>query len=212
MDIKSLSILEELDFSDISEIRELVLSNTDIAGNATPIFFEDLKYLENLEKLTIKKATISLEDYDYILKLNNLKDLRFYDCSIEDLVNLNELKLNTLYLVNSYTNNLDVISSVYTLKKVALINHNLSSLSFLEGLNIEELHLINCTIDDYSEFNHLRTIKYLFINDSTIDDLSFLVEYEHLEHLSIDQKQYDNNLKIIELLNTKGTTIKVVKH
>lgn len=208
MDIKSLSILEELDYNDISDIKELVLSSTDIAGNPTPIFFEDLKYLNNLEKLTIKKAVISLEDYSYILKLSNLKDLRFYNCSIEDLVNINNLKLNTLYLVNSYTNDLSVIGNIYSLKVLFLINHNLPTIEFLENLNLEELQISNCTIEDYSELNHLKSIKYLSIDNSNIDDLSFLMEYEHLEYLCVDEKQYENNPKIIELLLAKKVNIK----
>ena len=57
-----------------------------------------LKYFKNLKELEIRNLMISNDTLDIILSLNNLKDLKFQLCDIENVDRLKGLNLKGLHL------------------------------------------------------------------------------------------------------------------
>lgn len=199
---------EELTHDDLDEVLEITLSNSDVGNNPTPIFFEDLIYLDNLEKLTIVGANLTVEDYAFILSRKKLKYLHFQDSRIEELVDIDRLsELESLLLIKTYAGGLDNIGTINNLKNVALVSHDLSNINYLENLSLNSLILSHTNIDNYESIYKLGNLEILAIDNTNIDDLDFLIDFKNLKELHIDMKQRENNKRVVNYLIGQGVKV-----
>lgn len=135
--------------------------------------FEDLKYLPNLENLTIKNQDINITDLKYN---QSLKEVKFVSCNI----------CNFSYLSNSISK-LEVVSSKilddefttpYYLKEIYLVS------TFFNNLNLKNPELI----------------RKVVINSESMIDLSFLEKSFNLEVLSILRSSNVTNVEVLTSL------------
>lgn len=143
------------------------LTNTDLS---------DLKYLPNLQFLTIKNNNIDLEDIKYNSKL---RQLSIENCTIK---NTSEIPNTTTYLLiqNSNIEDNNLVIPYYT-STLELLCNNFSNLTLKEPNNL----------------------KYLYIHGDSFLDLESIRGCTNLNHLALKRISNVKNAEVLLDLNIK---------
>ena len=151
------------------------------------------KYKTNTAYLTLEDQTVSMQDYNAILKLKKLRSLSFENCEIDAAAMsklMADLHYNSLTMKNCGIT--DEILSAADFSNAAITELNLSenaitNISFLEPViaNITKLDLSNTEISDYSLLASATKLTELSLANNRIVDISFLSTATELSHLDI---------------------------
>ena len=68
------------------------------------------------------------------------------------------------------------------------------------------LQISYSTVTDLVELN-VESIEELYIDHSNLHHLNFLLQLPNLKRLSIDEKQYNNNLDTIEKIKSRNVLV-----
>ena len=171
MEIKTPQIKESLKFFGKSEenLEELNLFQTDIAGEFTPIFYEDLEAFPTLSSLCITKGQITDDVWEILKGIPHLRRLSLRKCEVYDFSALSsflleELEIDDIHLKEGEPDCFDTLPD--SLKVLALTNEILPSLSFLKKLpSLENLSLA---------FSEVKDGVFVFPDTICCLDLSFM--------------------------------------
>ena len=117
----------------------------------------------------------------------------------ENALLLATLKVNCLSLVNIQINNYNFISALNNLESLTIINGNVS----LDRVNnLVKLKYLNISFSSVDGNNIiLDNLRELHIENTNIDNLEFIRNIKSLRVLSVDNKQYQKNKKLLDELN-----------
>lgn len=162
---------------ELNQIDRLVINRFDISGELLNVDFSDLRYLNNLEELTIKQCILDNDIINVIVESCNLKKLVLFYCDIIGNIEESFKKLNIEYLVINDTN-LDLnLLRFLNLKKIVLANININSnVSFVTDV----LDIQRCLFDN---------IKYF--------------KMENIDKLKLSYSQYISNKEYLNLYKDK---------
>lgn len=136
--------------------------------------YSDLKFLPNLEKLTIQKA--KRDELDNLLLCPKLTKLEITESSVSDDV-------------------MEIIGSMTAMEELTLSNCGLSTISKLELLtSLKKVNLDNNTIRDISIFENTPHLEELSLMHNAVEDITPLAGCSKLRHLALGY----NNIASIE--------------
>ena len=187
----------EFYLSELANVTELVINFDDIDESIFAVL-EELILLPNLKNLTIRHAFIYNDNFNIFLSLN-IKEIVFDNCEFENALLLATLKVNCLSLVNIQINNYNFISALNNLESLTIINGNVS----LDRVNnLVKLKYLNISFSSVDGNNIiLDNLRELHIENTNIDNLEFIRNIKSLRVLSVDNKQYQKNKKLLDELN-----------
>lgn len=191
---------EEYTKEELETVDELVLEDSlDLDINV-------LKYFTNLEILEIRNFNIDEDLMNIILSLNNLIELKFQLCTINNPERLKELNLKELHLDCCKMNSYSFIFDMHNLEALTLTGQsNLEIKELNKLINIKYLNIshTNCSNDVLN----IEKIEELYIDNSSIEDIFFTLELPNLKTLSLSEKQYKNKKELIDKLREKNIEI-----
>ena len=180
--------------------KEELLEVDELVINLDESNLKHLKLLTNISDLTIRNGYISNDDFKYILNLNNLKNLCFDYCELENADLIAALDVSSLEIFNCNFGNYNFINVMDKLSELTITNGNVYMERINKIKNLKYLQLSNSYINDDVIFNN-RNIIELYVDNTNISDLSFVKNLNQLKVLSIDEKQYNANKDLINSLN-----------
>ena len=178
---------------DLDKIIELVIDLEESDINI-------LKLFNNINNLTIRNGYISNNDFKNIISLNNLVNISFENCELENAGLIVALDISSLELINCRIKSYNFISIIDNLEELTIINGNVSIERINRIKKLTYLQLSYSYINDDVEFNN-KNISELYIDNTKIIDLSFIKNLNKLKRLSIDNKQYEANKELIDSLD-----------
>jgi len=178
---------------DLDKIIELVIDLEESDINI-------LKLFNNINNLTIRNGYISNNDFKNIISLNNLVNISFENCELENADLIVALDISSLELINCRIKSYNFISIIDNLEELTIINGNVSIERINRIKKLTYLQLSYSYINDDVEFNN-KNISELYIDNTKIIDLSFIKNLNKLKRLSIDNKQYEANKELIDSLD-----------
>ena len=238
-------IVEEVNFTDpaveealrkqIGKVTEPVIYTNDLwpvtkftlPSAATSL--ADLKFLPNLEELTIQRRHLPdlnfLEDFPklqaldlsgsrfpsnglYVVgKLTELRRLNLTDCGLSTLAGVQTLENMThLYLGNNTLRNLDPIARMYSLVEVDLDHNAVVDLKAFQGLvNLEKLDLAYNSVEDLQPLASCVRLTNLDLSHNAIEELSALNNLNLLTELSLET----NQVKDVSILADNTALVKL---
>lgn len=190
---------------------------------------EDLKYLTNLEELTIKGRQLPdlnfLEDFPKLQvldlsgsrfpsnslyavgKLAELRRLNLSNCGLSTLAGLQTLENMThLYLSDNTLRNLDPIAAMYGLVEVDLDHNAVVDLKAFSGLvNLETLDLAYNSVEQLQPLSNCVRLTVLDLSHNSIQELSALNNLNLLRELNLDT----NKLEDVSILADNTALVKL---
>ena len=165
-----------------------------------------LKYFKNLKELEIRNLMISNDTLDIILSLNNLKDLKFQLCDIENVDRLKGLNLKGLHLDCCEMEDFSFVYEMINLESLTLtgeVNIEINKLNNLINLKYLNISHTICTNDVLN----IEKLEELYIDNSNINDISFALNLNNLKVLSLSKEQYENKKELINELKSRNIEI-----
>lgn len=194
----------DADIEDFLNLKKLYLDNVGICNSFTPIYFNELSYFKNLESLTISNAVIDFNNFSYIRLLTNLKSLKLYNCTIDDLTGIaNLINLEELNITKGSIKDYKSLFGQKNLKKLSLVNINFEPIIFDYINDLEYLDI------SYSDINNLESIKLLKhlvtlnIKKTKVIKLDPLIDLKKLKTLYASCELYNNNKDIVHILQNQ---------
>lgn len=157
------------------EVLELTINRFNIVGEIAEVDLIDLLNFPNLESLILINLTLSDKEIMVLTKLNNLTKLNLINCEI----------------ICSY-----IPTELLKIKNLVLDNSNFEE--YIDNSILEYLEIKNMNIKCKNIITN--TLK---IDKSDINILDF--NLNPIKHLIISEKQYKNNLGLLNSLKIKLT-------
>ncbi len=184
----------QITYGELLEVKKIHLWTADSPGEIDGVIstLEDLRYMSNLEYVSLQKREIS---------------------DISPLKDLHALK----YLSLSYNKNITDISplaNLHSLEYLGLHNNDVSDLSPIAGLtNLKFLYLNSNEIADLSPLANLVHLESLFLENNDITDLSALAGLTKLQKIDVEGNEITDisvlaNMKDLTEINVRSNHIK----
>ena len=170
---------ESFQLQDLDSITELFLTSKTFTGDTNFVFFEEINYFKNLEKIRFDNLGISPKVID-IIKNSNAKIISFENCEITTFSGLENIE--SLSIINCEIDDISTISTLNKLKKLYFCFMTQKQLSELYPLeNLEFLSIVGIdsfVLDDILKFKNL---KYLSIGKQDFEKIKDKLENTDLE-------------------------------
>lgn len=217
MEIKNLALFEKLkyqlekennDFSqeELDEITEISINPINFADEYVDNDFQEIKYLSNLESLEVINLNID-KDFETLLQnFKKLKILSFERCTLSKDLHFENFEIDSFALICCKVPNYDFLYKMNYLKDLKIVNgcvdfKKLQGFYYLKNLDISSS--ITFGIDNIS----LPSLVYFTLQNSNVTNLDFVKNFNLLKILSISQKQFDENMKVVKYLWDKKVCI-----
>lgn len=189
----------EFSEEELNKIVEVIISSEDS--------LDDVILFNNLYDLTICDKFIENNFFKKLFNLKKLKSINFIRCEFENADLISSLNLNNLDLVDCNINNYKFIYIMSDLISLTVINGEIdfdliNRLKLLKYLNVSYSNISND-----KAYLKLKDLEQLYINNTSINNFSYLINLINLKLLSVDEKQYKNNLDIINKLKERNVDI-----
>ena len=189
----------EFSEDELNKIYEVIISSEDS--------LDDVILFNNLYDLTICDKFIENTFFEKLFNLKKLKSINFIRCKFENADLISSLNLNNLDLVDCNINNYKFIYIMSDLISLTVINGEIdfdliNRLKLLKYLNVSYSNISND-----KAYLKLKDLEQLYINNTSINNFSYLINLINLKLLSVDGKQYENNLDIINKLKERNVDI-----
>lgn len=189
----------EFSEDELNKIVEVIISSEDS--------LDDVILFNNLYDLTICDKFIENNFFEKLFNLKKLKSINFIRCEFENADLISSLNLNNLDLVDCNINNYKFIYIMSDLISLTVINGKIdfdliNRLKLLKYLNVSYSNISND-----KAYLKLKDLEQLYINNTSINNFSYLINLINLKLLSVDGKQYENNLDIINKLKERNVDI-----
>ena len=162
--------------------------------------------MQSLKQLEIRNLMISNDTLDIILSLNNLKDLKFQLCDIENVDRFKGLNLKGLHLDCCEMEDFSFVYEMINLESLTLtgeVNLEINKLNNLINLKYLNISHTICTNDVLN----IKKLEELYIDNSNINDISFALNLNNLKVLSLSKEQYKNKKELINELKSRNIEI-----
>lgn len=189
----------EFNEEELNKIDEVIISSEDSLADAS--------LFNNLSDLTICDKFIENSFFKILFNLKNLKSINFTRCEFENADLISSLNVSNLDLVNCNINNYKFIYIMSDLVSLTVVNGEID-FDLINRLKL--LKYLNVSYSDISNdraYLKLNDLEKLYINNTSISNFSYLINLINLKLLSVDEKQYKNNLDIINKLKKRNVDI-----
>ena len=189
----------EFNEEELNKIDEVIISSEDSLYDAS--------LFNNLSDLTICDKFIENSFFKILFNLKNLKSINFTRCEFENADLISSLNISNLDLVNCNINNYKFIYIMSDLVSLTVVNGEID-FDLINRLKL--LKYLNVSYSDISNdraYLKLNDLEKLYINNTSISNFSYLINLINLKLLSVDEKQYKNNLDIINKLKKRNVDI-----
>lgn len=189
----------EFNEEELNKIDEVIISSEDSLYDAS--------LFNNLCDLTICDKFIENSFFKILFNLKNLKSINFTRCEFENADLISSLNVSNLDLVNCNINNYKFIYIMSDLVSLTVVNGEID-FDLINRLKL--LKYLNVSYSDISNdraYLKLNDLEKLYINNTSISNFSYLINLINLKLLSVDEKQYKNNLDIINKLKKRNVAI-----
>ena len=188
---------------ELESVDEIILDSKNIVGDYNTVYFEELDFFPNLERISIRNLGISNQN---IIKLKNIKQIEFINCELEELEGLQNVKC--LKLINSEVENLESIGKLTEITELHLINMKFENLDMLKIYkNLNKLVIKNVKGFLLSKIDFYLPIKYLSIENIDCINLNVLSKYKELSIFSVDRNEAEKFEDELKELKDKGIQI-----
>lgn len=189
----------EFNEEELNKIDEVIISSEDSLYDAS--------LFNNLSDLTICDKFIENSFFKILFNLKNLKSINFTRCEFENADLISSLNVSNLDLVDCNINNYKFIYIMSDLVSLTVVNGEID-FDLINKLRL--LKYLNVSYSDISNdraYLKLNDLEKLYINNTSISNFSYLINLINLKLLSVDEKQYKNNLDIINKLKKRNVDI-----
>lgn len=189
----------EFNEEELNKIDEVIISSEDSLYDAS--------LFNNLSDLTICDKFIENSFFKILFNLKNLKSINFTRCEFENADLISSLNVSNLDLVDCNINNYKFIYIMSDLVSLTVVNGEID-FDLINRLKL--LKYLNVSYSDISNdraYLKLNDLEKLYINNTSISNFSYLINLINLKLLSVDEKQYKNNLDIINKLKKRNVDI-----
>ena len=189
----------EFNEEELNKIDEVIISSEDSLADAS--------LFNNLSDLTICDKFIENSFFKILFNLKNLKSINFTRCEFENADLISSLNVSNLDLVDCNINNYKFIYIMSDLVSLTVVNGEID-FDLINKLRL--LKYLNVSYSDISNdraYLKLNDLEKLYINNTSISNFSYLINLINLKLLSVDEKQYKNNLDIINKLKKRNVDI-----
>ena len=189
----------EFNEEELNKIDEVIISSEDSLADAS--------LFNNLSDLTICDKFIENSFFKILFNLKNLKSINFTRCEFENADLISSLNISNLDLVNCNINNYKFIYIMSDLVSLTVVNGEID-FDLINRLKL--LKYLNVSYSDISNdraYLKLNDLEKLYINNTSISNFSYLTNLINLKLLSVDEKQYKNNLDIINKFKKRNVAI-----
>ena len=189
----------EFNEEELNKIDEVIISSEDSLYDAS--------LFNNLSDLTICDKFIENSFFKILFNLKNLKSINFTRCEFENADLISSLNVSNLDLVNCNINNYKFIYIMSDLVSLTVVNGEID-FDLINRLKL--LKYLNVSYSDISNdraYLKLNDLEKLYINNTSISNFSYLINLINLKLLSVDEKQYENNLDVINKLKERNVDI-----
>ena len=189
----------EFNEEELNKIDEVIISSEDS--------LDDASLFNNLSDLTICDKFIENSFFKILFNLKNLKSINFTRCEFENADLISSLNISNLDLVNCNINNYKFIYIMSDLVSLTVVNGEID-FDLINRLKL--LKYLNVSYSDISNdraYLKLNDLEKLYINNTSISKFSYLINLINLKLLSVDEKQYENNLDVINKLKERNVDI-----
>lgn len=189
----------EFNEEELNKIDEVIISSEDS--------LDDASLFNNLSDLTICDKFIENSFFKILFNLKNLKSINFTRCEFENADLISSLNVSNLDLVNCNINNYKFIYIMSDLVSLTVVNGEID-FDLINRLKL--LKYLNVSYSDISNdraYLKLNDLEKLYINNTSISNFSYLINLINLKLLSVDEKQYENNLDVINKLKERNVDI-----
>ena len=189
----------EFNEEELNKIDEVIISSEDSLYDAS--------LFNNLSDLTICDKFIENSFFKILFNLKNLKSINFTRCEFENADLISSLNISNLDLVNCNINNYKFIYIMSDLVSLTVVNGEID-FDLINRLKL--LKYLNVSYSDISNdraYLKLNDLEKLYINNTSISNFSYLINLINLKLLSVDEKQYKNNLDVINKLKERNVAI-----
>ena len=189
----------EFNEEELNKIDEVIISSEDSLADAS--------LFNNLSDLTICDKFIENSFFKILFNLMNLKSINFTRCEFENADLISSLNVSNLDLVNCNINNYKFIYIMSDLVSLTVVNGEID-FDLINRLKL--LKYLNVSYSDISNdraYLKLNDLEKLYINNTSISNFSYLTNLINLKLLSVDEKQYKNNLDTINKLKKRNVDI-----
>ena len=189
----------EFNEEELNKIDEVIISSEDSLYDAS--------LFNNLCDLTICDKFIENNFFKILFNLKNLKSINFTRCEFENADLISSLNVSNLDLVDCNINNYKFIYIMSDLVSLTVVNGEID-FDLIDKLRL--LKYLNVSYSDISNdraYLKLNDLEKLYINNTSISNFSYLINLINLKLLSVDEKQYKNNLDIINKLKKRNVDI-----
>ena len=189
----------EFNEEELNKIDEVIISSEDSLYDAS--------LFNNLSDLTICDKFIENSFFKILFNLKNLKSINFTRCEFENADLISSLNVSNLDLVDCNINNYKFIYIMSDLVSLTVVNGEID-FDLINKLRL--LKYLNVSYSDISNdraYLKLNDLEKLYINNTSISNFSYLINLINLKLLSVDEKQYKNNLDIINKLKKRNVAI-----
>ena len=170
---------EKFQLQDLDSIAEIFLTSKTLTGKVNFVFFEEINYFKNLEKIRFDNLGITPKVID-IIKNSNAKIISFENCEITSFRGLENIE--NLSIINCEIDDISTISTLNKLKKLYFCFMTQKQLNKLYPLeNLEFLSIVGIdtfTLEDILKFKNL---KYLSIGKQDFEKIKSKLENTNLE-------------------------------
>ena len=189
----------EFNEEELNKIDEVIISSEDSLADAS--------LFNNLSDLTICDKFIENSFFKILFNLKNLKSINFTRCEFENADLISSLNVSNLDLVDCNINNYKFIYIMSDLVSLTVVNGEID-FDLINRLKL--LKYLNVSYSDISNdraYLKLNDLEKLYINNTSISNFSYLINLINLKFLSVDEKQYKNNLDVINKLKERNVDI-----
>jgi len=162
--------INEITEDELTGIKQITISRLGFDSEIQAADYDEIKYFENLEELTIFNCMINENLMDHILGLKKLKKLKVYDCDFVDFASnlFDNLQIEEL-----------VVSNCLGVTNVAL-----KGLMYLELKNMK----MDCLIKNIG-----------ILNIANIGSELLLGKLENVKKVIISEEDYNRDKRIVDL-------------